>query len=367
MHRKQRLNSSELCKEFTTGNSYTCSSTQSSLYEQEDYQKSTFCLAGLMQLHGRSQNLGEFKTNSREEVHEDRSSVMTTLHFDSFLRIGTLGSEQNITELSTPTFPVNLQKVIEKGTEVKEYDLKLINDKLEKFLEAESKEMDDESSKRSSNVSVIPMHSKKFEGVNHEENGYVVCPLKEYLFGSSVKPPASSMSEKEKRTSQGKLFNKNSVACGQATKDCLEEEKHPKGTYNKHVIDKMLKKLCFSYRGPAASASGGASADPASTKRKLPKAIWKFHKKVHPEKSTEKEEFTEPCKFHIKEISPNYAFNKGGPAPGNKYKCRSPIKATLKKEIIDIKPTHKGLSSSGLTQKTEHWITTDANYLVLEL
>lgn len=71
---------------------------------------------------------------------------MITAPFDGFLMIGTLGLEQILTEPSTPTFPMPFEKITEDNAEVTENELKFINDELEKFLEAEAKEVGDEPS-----------------------------------------------------------------------------------------------------------------------------------------------------------------------------------------------------------------------------
>ncbi|GMP30054.1 hypothetical protein CsSME_00004890 [Camellia sinensis var. sinensis] len=354
MHRKLRQNSDEPFKEFTTGNSCGCFSTQPSLYEQQCYygQKSA----------------SELKIKRVEGVYEEDSSIMINAPFDGFLTIGTFGSEPIMTVPSTPTFPTPFDKITAKETEVTENELKLINDELEKFLEAEAKEEGDELSGRSSYVSIVTICGKQIEGVDTEEYGdTVVCPLRGYLFGSSIELPETSIQVKKERTSLEQLIKTNNIVYDHSTNICEEVKNHAKGTYAMRLVRKILKKLHSSPRSSATSAGGGAAADSVATKRKIPKVLKMFHKKVHPERSTTGEEFTKSHKCEIMKNSTDAGYNKGGPALQNKDNNGSPLRAMLKKEITNSNLTYKRLSSNGLTQKREHWIKTDADYLVLEL
>ncbi|KAL7190196.1 hypothetical protein ACSBR2_022472 [Camellia fascicularis] len=354
MHRKLRQNSDEPFKEFTTGNSCGCFSRQPSLYEQQCYygQKSA----------------SELKIKRVEGVYEEDSSIMINAPFDGFLTIGTFGSEPIMTVPSTPTFPTPFDKITAKETEVTENELKLINDELEKFLEAEAKEEGDELSGRSSYVSIVTICGKQIEGVDTEEYGdTVVCPLQGYLFGSSIELPETSIQVKKERTSLEQLIKTNNIVYDHSTNICEEVKNHAKGTYGMRLVKKILKKLHSSPRSSATSAGGGAAADSVATKRKIPKVLKMFHKKVHPERSTTGEEFTKSHKCEIMKNSTDAGYNKGGPALQNKDNNGSPLRAMLKKEITNSNLTHKRLSSNGLTQKREHWIKTDADYLVLEL
>ncbi|CAL5371600.1 unnamed protein product [Camellia sinensis] len=359
MHRKLRQNSDEPFKEFTTGNSCGCFSTQPSLYEQQCYygQKSA----------------SELKIKRVEGVYEEDSSIMINAPFDGFLTIGTFGSEPIMTVPSTPTFPTPFDKITAKETEVTENELKLINDELEKFLEAEAKEEGDELSGRSSYVSIVTICGKQIEGVDTEEYGdTVVCPLRGYLFGSSIELPETSIQVKKERTSLEQLIKTNNIVYDHSTNICEEVKNHAKGTYAMRLVRKILKKLHSSPRSSATSAGGGAAADSVATKRKIPKVghpktrwtvLKMFHKKVHPERSTTGEEFTKSHKCEIMKNSTDAGYNKGGPALQNKDNNGSPLRAMLKKEITNSNLTYKRLSSNGLTQKREHWIKTDADLL----
>ena len=194
---------------------------------------------------------------------------MITVPFDGFLMIGTFGSDAIITEPSTPTFQMPFEKITEKETEVTENELKFINDELEKFLEAEAKEVGDESSERSSHVSIITICGKQSEGVDTEEYGdNGICPLQGYLFGSSIELPETNIQVKKERTSLGQLFKMNKIACDHSTDKFEELKNHTKGKYTIRFIRKLFTKL---HSSPTPKSFAGSAADPASTKRKLPK------------------------------------------------------------------------------------------------
>ncbi|GMP29706.1 hypothetical protein CsSME_00004693 [Camellia sinensis var. sinensis] len=369
MHRKLRQNSIEPFKEFTTGNFCSCLSTQPSLYEQECYTKPTFSSVNSRQSQGGYQkSSSELKTKSVEEVYEEKSSITISMPFDGFLMIGTLGSEPIITEPPTPTFPMPVEKITEKETEVTENELKLINDELEKFLEAEAKEVGDALSERSSHVSIITICGKQIEGEDTEEDGdMVVCPLQGYLFGSPIEVPETSTELKKERTTLGQLFKRTDMMYDNSTDKCEKGENHAKRTYATCFIKKMLKRLQFCSTGQAASAASSAAADAVSTKRKLPKVLRMLHKKVHPERSAAEKEYTKSHKYDVSKNSIDGGYNKGGLTLQKKINTRSPLRGMSKKEVTNWDLSHKSLSSSGLTQKKEHWIKTDADYLVLEL
>lgn len=265
--KKERAQGVNLVENFVSclvaGSSNGCLSTQPSLHEQEYYPKPTFSC---------EESPTELKTKRLEEFSEEEWSTMITAPFDGFLMIGTLGLEQILTEPSTPTFPMPLQKITEENAEVTENELKFINDELEKFLEAEAKEVGDEPSERSSYVSIITICGKQIEGVDNEEyedNGE--CPLQEYLFGSSIELPEPNMQVEQERTSLGQHFKMNNIAHDHSTSKCEKIKKHARGTYAMRFIRKMLMKLHSSPPPRSSTGTGGATADPHSTKRKLPK------------------------------------------------------------------------------------------------
>ncbi|KAA8548250.1 hypothetical protein F0562_004489 [Nyssa sinensis] len=274
-----------------------------SLNDQQYYLKPSYGAARSRQPQDVCQRASsEVKTKREDEVFEEELSIMTSELFNGFLTIGTLGLEPIITEPSTPTFPMPFENITEKETEVTENELKLINDELEKFLEAEAKEVCNESSARSSHVSTITLGGKQTEGMDPQEYGdIVVCPLQGYLFGSSIELPETSIQVEKEITPVGQLFKRNKVACKYSKEKSEKGDKKIKGTYSMHFMKKMLKKLSSSSRSSAASADD-KTADSVSTKKKLPKVFKMFHKKIHPERSADEKEtnktecfLTKPC------------------------------------------------------------------------
>lgn len=141
----------------------------------------------------------------------------------------------------------------EKETEVTEIDLKLINDELEKFLEAEANDEGFiESPGRNSHVSIITLCGKQMEAVDVEESGkMIVCPLQGYLFGSSIElPEKRSTEEKKEKASLGELFHRTIVADQNAAAKDEKGEIQAKETNKSamHLVKKMLRKLQASSR-----------------------------------------------------------------------------------------------------------------------
>ena len=193
----------------------------------------------------------------------------------------------------------------DKETEVTEIDLKLINDELEKFLEAEAKDEGSiESPGRNSHVSIITLCGKQMEASDVEESGkMMVCPLQGYLFGSSIELPETRATEvKKEKASLCELFQRAKFADEYATVKDEKGEAQAKGTNKSamHQVKKILRKLQVSSRSTCATSSkepqgssritsaisakeshasrspwptsdGRTGSDPLSTKRKLSK------------------------------------------------------------------------------------------------
>lgn len=109
-----------------------------------------------------------------------------------------------------------------KETEATENELKAINDKLEKVLEPEGKE----------------------DGAENNENGAVVCPLQDYLFGSVIGLPETATAKKERRTSLGELFQKTNTAEEITRAKSIKVEKQKDKETDKsavHLMKKILK------------------------------------------------------------------------------------------------------------------------------
>lgn len=193
--------------------------------------------------------------------------------FHGFLAIGFLGSEAAPSEPATPTFAVTLDNMTKEAVEVTEDDLKVINNELEKFLEAESQEEGHKGSSRNSYASTITLDSPQMEAVEDEGPAdTVVFPLQGYLFGSSVELPETKIEMKKQKASLLQLFQETRKTGGDCSKKSEMGTKlvEPIHKSSKHIMKKFLKKLCASSRPPSHSTGGDA------TESSLPKK--KFHK-----------------------------------------------------------------------------------------
>ncbi|XP_044503054.1 protein LAZY 1-like isoform X2 [Mangifera indica] len=311
--------------------------------------------------------ISELEAKGVEEHFDGETDVISEL-FDGFLSIGTLGSEKMISEPATPTFSTSMQNVTGEQADVTEYDLKFINDKLEKFLETEAEEeQSKESSRRNSYVSIVTLSEKLMEGASTEDYGKImVCPLQGYLFGTSIELPETTEVKKEK-ASLAELFHRTKIADEISTEKSDKGEMQAKQTHKsvKHLFKKMLKKLHATLKSSTPSNGDTAAV---STNKKLHKIIQMFHRKIHPENSIAEKEF---IKSHTKKINGNPRDGScvnGGLMHSEKSNKKFPQGSTSKQGYMAniIWPQYglKGIASSGYR---EHWIKTDADYLVLEL
>ncbi|CAK9183716.1 unnamed protein product [Ilex paraguariensis] len=345
---------------MVSGISTTCLSGQPLLDEPHYYTEANYNAASLKQPKREwDRSCGELKTNKAEEDFKEESSVLISELFHGFLAIGTLGSESLITEPETPTFSMSFQNATAGEKQVTETELKLISDELEKFLEAEAKEVSNESSERSSHASIITLSGKPIEGADAEEDENLgVCPLQGYLFGSSIELPERSVEAKKKKTSLGELFKQNTIAYEHSTEKCGKEEKQSKGKYASCFMKNILKKLQSSR---SCKASASCDANESISKRKLPKVLRMFHKKIHPEKSAADKQLTKAQRCQIKDTSGDGGYHNGDPTV-NEDNRKFPDISVLKKEFTTLNPSHKRLNSGGSAGNTEYWIKTDADY-----
>ncbi|XP_057440421.1 protein LAZY 1-like [Lotus japonicus] len=375
MHRKFRQNSNEPFKDLVIGNACNCLSGQPSLDDEENYLKPSHGIKPFKQTQ-KSQSLR--KSFSGVEAtgvvdHEDYegeepSAAMSDL-FPGFFSIGTLGSEQVVTSYpSTPTFAISVESITEKEDEVTENDLKLINDELEKVLGAETKDdvvSNDSSSRnshvstgrsshvstgRSSHVSIITLSGKPIDGAAAESNGNnnngtAICPLQEYLFGTAIElsETTTTVAKKEHRTSLGELFQRSKLAEENYGAKIEKEERRAEREGDKSAMnlmkEKLKRRMLHACSRNSTSTSGGPF-DSASADTKLNKILHMFRKKVHPESSTAAHKSTK----HRKNENKKKIINDGGHTKGDLG--------------------HPDEDSSAIR---EHWIKTDADYLVLEL
>lgn len=334
--------------------------------EEHNYPKPNFGNYKHVKQSQKEQNLIRKSLGSVEDdEYEDESSSggMYEL-FHGFLAIGTLGSEQVVTDPSTtPAFAISVENITEKEDEVTENELKLINDELEKVLGGDEESCGRNShvsNGRSSHGSIITLSGKPLlEGT--ESNGIsAVCPLQGYLFGSAIElsektTTTTTVAKKEHRTSLGELFQKTKLA---------EESIGPKSEKEAsamNLMKKKLKKRMLHTSSRSSTSTTTGPLDSISAENKLHKILHMFHRKVHPENSigaqkSDKYQKNENKKKTMNEhpdgdimIYPKRAQNI------RQYKSQpNPLRFMLD-------------CSEALSDNKEHWIKTDADYLVLEL
>ncbi|XP_039068207.1 protein LAZY 1-like [Hibiscus syriacus] len=244
MQHKLRPTNIEPFKDFTIGNYRACLSAQSSLNDQDSHPKS-ICGYDYGLKAEIENSFTEFETKGVEEYNGDETSAVISGLFHGFLTIGTLGSEPIMSEPVTPTFATPLENISEEKTEVSENHLKLINDELEKFLEAEE-HGSNESSRRNSQVSTITLSGKPIQGANSQDHGKAItCPLQGYLFGSSIELAETRFEVKKEKASLAELFHRTKIAEESHTEKCAKEEMKNKQNNKpvKHLIKKVLKKI----------------------------------------------------------------------------------------------------------------------------
>ncbi|XP_019426823.1 PREDICTED: protein LAZY 1-like isoform X2 [Lupinus angustifolius] len=376
MHRKFRQNSNEQFKDLVMG--------QQTLDDEFNYPKPNFGTKHVKQTHKdhnqrKSFAGSEAARTENDEYDEESSDAMYDL-FHGFLTIGTLGSEQAVADASqTPTFAFYVENITEKEDEVTENELKLINYELEKVLAAETKDdcSNYDSSARSSLVSnarssygsTITLSGKPLEGANESNvNGSAICPLQGYLFGSGVELSETKMAaKKENRTSLGELFQKSKLEEENFGAKCEKDDRRTEREAYKSAMQLVKKKLKIGILH---------TVDPASAEKKLHKILHMFNKKVHPENSTaaQKRDKQQQKNEKKKKIMNDGGNRKSDVVHPEEDIILYPNGSLVKENIEDYKsqsnPLHFRLSTEEVSyenQNKEHWIKTDADYLVLEL
>ncbi|KAH9743422.1 protein LAZY 1 [Citrus sinensis] len=366
-HQRKRQNSVEPFKDFTLGNYCICLSAQSTLDYQDYDSKPNFGsrYGSKSSKHSRREyenSTSELEAEEAKESFNEETSAVISEPFHGFLTIGTLGMEPISSEPATPTFAISGENIIDEKTEVTEYDLKLINDQLEKFLEAEAEEEENiETSGRNSYVSIVTLCDNPMEGANSEDYGkMMVCPLQGYLFGSSIEFPETIIEVKKEKASLMELFHRRETTDKSSMEKSSKVEMPAKQKHKsvKNLIKKMFKKFRASSKSPTPSDSDTAFV---STKKKLHKVIQMFHRKIHPEKSIAEKELKSRTN-KIKSSPYEGVHTDGGLDNDNKSSppgCES-------KDQIEYHKIEKMLSQYGLRGSTssgnrEHWIKTDAD------
>lgn len=410
MHRKFRQNSGEPFAIINgLGHSCTCLSKQTSFDEQLQEQQQFYhpnantysSKPSSRHNHPRKENLlqksfvGMDSAIIEENVEyftydgHDSSSAAVAISgfFDGLLNIGTLGLGQHQldSEPETPTFAV--ENVNEKETELTENDLKLINEELEKVLNADAKREDDRfyckdsPSAKTDNGSTLTLGGSTDQVVNGNDGGKQT-PLQGYLFGSPVDLPAETTigSRKEHRPSLGELFQTNKLGEEKKNHNCKEDyhKRHTAGE-NYKSIKKFLKWRFLKSSTPTAAS--------VSAENKLQKLLQMFSRKVHPESSADTQRSQNTHKNETKNNTskaPSYRSNyhQGSNAarvvtnedimlfPTQSHQTQR--EGTITRDHILSHDNHSNsppfeVNRSGSSGNREYWIKTDADYLVLEL
>ena len=271
-----------------SGHSCNCLTGQSSLDDQQFYSKPNYGTKSFKQPqrdHLRKSFAGVEAARVEEEDYEEESSSAISELFHGFLAIGTLGSDPNIPDPSTPTFAISLENITEKETEVTENELKLINDELEKVLGAEAKEegCSDSSGRnshvstgRSSHGSTITLSGKPMEGPDTNGNGTTVCPLQGYLLGSAIElSETTKVAKKEHRTSLAELLQRTKITEENFGSKYDKEEKRTEKEGDKSTVVHIMRKMFNASRSSTAATRG--NIDSASAEKKLHKVRQKKH------------------------------------------------------------------------------------------
>ena len=173
-----------------------------------------------------------------------------------------------------------------------ENDLKLISDELEKFLEAEAKEGNNQPSGRNSDTNTIASTIEAAEGLDAEEdNQPMKFPLQEYLFGSLIELSETKVAGKKERASLGELFQAAEMQDKHSENKYGEKKKQTSTTHKsaKHLVKKVLKKL-----HPSSKSPSSGKTEVASTKKKFQKVAqlfqnllsiepaWNIHQMINP-------------------------------------------------------------------------------------
>ncbi|TKY50530.1 hypothetical protein E2542_SST22034 [Spatholobus suberectus] len=373
MHRKLRQNSPEPFKDLVVG--------QPAVDDEHNYPKPSFGNYKHVKQTQKEHNVRKSFAGVEDDEYEDESSGAMYELFHGFLAIGTLGSEQVVTDPSTtPTFAISVENITEKEDEVTENELKLINDELEKVLGA-----DDESCGRNSHVSngrsshgsIITLSGKPLEGAESNGNGSAVCPLQGYLFGSAIElsETTTTVAKKEHRTSLGELFQRSKLAeesfgakCEKDDKRTTEREADKSAM---HLMKKKLKKRMLHTSSRSSTSTTGGPVDSASAERRLHKILHMFHRKVHPENSTGAQKCDKYQKNEKKKTMSDGGHNKSDLVHPEEDIMIHPKRALAKENVRQYKiqpnPLQFTLGCEDSSENKEHWIKTDADYLVLEL
>lgn len=222
-----------------SGSSCTCLFLKPSANNQVNYITPSNEAKQKWQQKGHCQHhLKEFNPENNEEFNEKESTDI----FPGFLTIGTLSMDP-ISEAPTPKFDMPHQVTNKGGIPKMKYDLKLINEELERFLKVEAeKEGTTDSSRRNSQASTITLSDEVNEDVNdHNSTNKQVYPLQGYLLGSSTELLTTKPKAKKEKTFLYELFKKSTK---KDRRSINEADRTPRQATNEikspdHLMSKM--------------------------------------------------------------------------------------------------------------------------------
>ncbi|KAJ1685531.1 hypothetical protein LUZ63_016921 [Rhynchospora breviuscula] len=388
MHRKFRQNSSDV---FSGGGACTCLAARPSLDEPPSHHEfNTFLSLSAATFPSPPDNT-------------DISSVTPDLFSSTLLSIGTFGlfpqysfdEEQHDTTAGTetPTFglleplqttePEASEEKLEAGEEKEvaamveaiaekaaesttESDLMAVTAELEKALAAVAAAEEKEG-------------SEKRVSSARPSSGMSTCPLQGFLFGSPMVDLMAREGEgvKEKRASLGELFMRSRMA--ELAEEAGEEpdEGGEKGEDKWTARIGLKKMIRLSLRGGSRSSTG--TADTNNKLQKIVQILQMFHRKVYPETATTRKnkwagtrsKKRETSKDQNKSVSKKKSeemecciANRDISRDANRNVCIPNFNCCSTRSFVEL-DDHRGSLDSSVNR--EHWIKTDADYLVLEL
>ncbi|KAL9689486.1 hypothetical protein QQ045_009872 [Rhodiola kirilowii] len=318
----QKIRKGQPYKDLSIGSCYTCISTH------DDPKYATYTTS-------RRSNWRETSNEveariAQQEIQEE--SFAESPNFQGFFSIGFLGSEQFISEPVTPTF----KTLTEGQISAIDNEIIFINEELEKFFENEATEDNTGSSGRNSRASDISFANMQGDGVEEQEH-MSVCPLQDYLFGSTIELPHSKEDAKKKNTSLRELFQR-----------IEQSEKYSENNKKEHSKFAFLsaKKLLKRLQAPNLLIPSAEKVTSTRKKNKFHKVLKMFRRKVQPETSNGTN-FISHCELDA----------------GNFRKTANPSDM-IERHAKNSPPSQ---NDNFLTENKEQWITTDTDYFVLEL